>query len=146
MTRTVWPLEGDGTADVARGYTRQGAPAGAEVDNAGTRPARGSAAGGGYATADDLLAFDRALFGAKLCSPGWAAWVAGAPEPRAGASAPAEAPGAAFAGGAPGISTEWLHEGGVTLLVLTNRDPEVTRAVVGPLHAIVRRMTAPPRR
>lgn len=145
MTATGWPLEGDGTPGLARGYTRQGAAAGAERDNVATRPARGSAAGGGYSTAADLLAFDRALFAGRLCSPGWAAWVAGAPRPKAGAATPPGPPATGFAGGAPGISSEWTHEGDVTLIVLTNRDPETSRPAMEALRGIVRRMGSTPR-
>lgn len=142
MKDTGYPVEGDGSPGLARGYTREGAPEGAERDNAATRPARGSAAGGGYATAADLVAFDRALFGGRLCPPEWAAWVGGGPRPRPGAAAGAEAPMAGFAGGAPGVASEWLHEGDVTLVVLTNRDPRVSGAVLEPVREIVRRMAA----
>ncbi len=40
-----------------------------------TRPARGSAAGGGYATAEDLLKFAHALYGCKLLSEAWTNWI-----------------------------------------------------------------------
>ena len=147
MKRTLYPIEGDGTPNVARGYTRHDAGDG-EKDNEGTRPARGSAAGGGYSTAADILRFDRALLSARLCDPGWSAWVAGEARPdrgAAGAVSPADA-NFGFAGGAPGISSQWQHEGDVTLIVLTNRDPEVTRAVIQPLRETLRRMTPPAKR
>src|SRR5262249_52303448 len=62
MKTTLYPIEGDGTPRLARGYTREGADDG-ERDNLLSRPARGSAAGGGYSTAADLLSFDKALLG-----------------------------------------------------------------------------------
>jgi len=145
MSATGYPIEGDGTPGLARGYTREGAPAGEERDNLATRPWRGSAAGGGYSTATDLLVFDRALFAGRLCTPAWAAWVAGGPRPRPGSAAAPEPPLAGFAGGAPGIASEWLHEGDVTLVVLTNRDPEVSGAVLEPVRDVVRRMKRVPR-
>jgi D-alanyl-D-alanine carboxypeptidase len=145
MASTGYPIEGDGAPGLARGYTREGAPPGEERDNAATRPARGSAAGGGYSTAADLLAFDRALFGGRLCSRAWAAWVAGARPPAPGAREAPAPPRTGFAGGAPGISTEWLHEGDVTLIVLTNRDPQVTGPVLAPVRDVVRRMPPAPR-
>jgi len=141
MTSTLYPVEGDGAPRIARGYTSKGAATGAEADNVTTRPARGSAAGGGYSTTTDILTFDHALFAAKLCSPGWAAWVAGGPRPGPNVEVPPGPLGAAFAGGAPGIASEWQHEGDVTLIVLTNRDPETTKPVLEPLREIVRRMS-----
>ena len=141
MRDTGYPIEGDGTPGLAHGYTRGDSATAVERDNVSTRPARGSAAGGGYATASDLLAFDRALLAGKLCSRAWAEWVTGGPRPdRFGAGAPDERPSFGFAGGAPGISSEWLHEGDVTLIVLTNRDPMTTQPVLEPLRAIARRM------
>ncbi|HNS06306.1 MAG TPA: serine hydrolase domain-containing protein, partial [Candidatus Saccharicenans sp.] len=50
-------------------------------NNIYTRPARGSAAGGGYATAEDLLKFARALYGCKLLSEAWTNWIFTGVEP-----------------------------------------------------------------
>lgn len=145
MKHTGYPIEGDGTPKLARGYTRRDAGDG-ERDNLVTRPARGSAAGGGYSIAADLLRFDRALLSAKLCGAGWSAWVTGETRPDRGAAesvSPTDA-NFGFAGGAPGVSTQWLHEGDVTLIVLTNRDPQVTSGTMAPLRETLRRMTPPP--
>jgi len=147
MRSTGYPIEGDGTPHLAHGYTVEDSSGAEERDNAASRPARGSAAGGGYATAGDLLGFDRALLAGKLCGRAWAEWVTGGPRPdRFGSKPSGEAPGFGFGGGAPGISTEWLHEGDITLIVLTNRDPQVTQPVLEPVRALVRRMRAPARR
>lgn len=140
MTATGAPIEGDGTKGLARGYTRQGADAGQERDNVATRPARGSAAGGSYSTAADLLAFDRALVGNKLCGPGWSAWVMGEVRPDKVASGSRGMPAFGFGGGAPGVAAEWTHEGDAVLIVLTNRDPEVSQPVMRPLRDLLRRM------
>jgi len=40
-----------------------------------TRPARGSAAGGGYASAEDLLRFIRALYESRLMGEAWTNWL-----------------------------------------------------------------------
>ena len=145
MTATGAPIEGDGTKGLARGYTRKGAENGAERDNVATRPARGSAAGGLYSNAADLIAFDRALLAGKLMSPGWAGWVTGEPRPQGGVSSTSSGSPRAFgfAGGAPGIAAEWLHEGDAVLILLANRDPEVTRATVQPLRQLMRRAGGP---
>ena len=63
-----------------------------------------------------------------------------------GAPGEAGSGGFGFAGGAPGIASEWLREGDVTLIVLTNRDPEVTKAVMAPLRETLRRMSRPAKR
>jgi CubicO group peptidase (beta-lactamase class C family) len=153
MTSTGAPVEGDGTKGLARGYTKldeharvggDTAPAGSgsERDNVATRPARGSAAGGSYSTLADLLAFDHALLGGKLCGAGWSGWVIGGPRPDAGGATPPESPSFGFAGGAPGLNAEWQHEGDVVSIVLTNRDPETARPTVQGVQDIVRRMKA----
>jgi hypothetical protein len=96
---------------------------------------------------DDLLRFDQALNGDKLCAAEWTAWVMGGPppaQPRAAAAASAtgrrEAPSVGFAGGAAGISADYSREGPLTLIVLGNFDPPFTQAVAGRLRAIMRRM------
>ena len=72
-------------------------------------------------------------------------WVTGGPRPGPGATSTAPAPPPAgqsfgFAGGAPGLNAEWLHEGDVVLIVLTNRDPETAHPTVQGVEDIVRRM------
>ena len=105
---------------------------------------RRSAAGGSYSTLDDLLAFDKALLGARLVNAGWSEWVMGGPRPGKEPIDPAamQSPGFGFAGGAPGISTEWFHDGPWTIIILTNRDPEVSRPFIEAVEAVVRRVRA----
>jgi CubicO group peptidase (beta-lactamase class C family) len=133
MTRSAALVEGDGTANVARGYTAGGVANGEEHDNVNMRAACGSAAGGIYSTADDLMALDRALFEGKLCTREWAAWVC------AGGKASPDS-GFSLSSGDPGIATEWIHKGELLLIVLANRDPKPTQVVLKPAMAIFRRM------
>jgi CubicO group peptidase (beta-lactamase class C family) len=143
MKATAYVAMDDTARDVAMGYTRGEGGRDPLTDNRATRPARGSAAGGGYSTVDDMLRFDQALLGNRLCAAGWTAWVIGGPPPGANqaATAPgAERPGFGFAGGAPGISAEHTHEGALTLIVLGNFDPKFTQAVAQQLRAVMRRM------
>ncbi len=112
------------TANLASGYTTRGGER--ETDDAMrrnniyTRPARGSAAGGGYSTAHDLLKLANALQSGKVVNPALAPDI---PKP---ANAPfAAVKGAGIAGGAPGINAvmEASMPGGYTLIVLSNYDP-----------------------
>lgn len=88
-------------------------------------PARGSSAGGGYSTADDMLRFDMALRGGKLLSPAWTAWFY-SDQSTAPAGPPGRlAGGTGVAGGAPGVnaSLEMDLDTGYTVVVLSNLDP-----------------------
>jgi CubicO group peptidase (beta-lactamase class C family) len=106
------PLQADALqAQVAMGYTRRGGPL---RSNIYTRGASGSAAGGGYATAADLLAFDRAMkHGTLLPSERAAAFYAGR----------------GIAGGSSGVNAV-LESGQVwTVIVLTNLDPPAGESI-----------------
>ena len=88
---------------VAHGYTRRGENSQLR-SNVYMHGASGSAAGGGYSTADDLLAFMRAIRQGRLKN--------------------AEGmEGFGIAGGAPGINSFLAHQGAWTVIVLTNFDP-----------------------
>ncbi|MBK8147831.1 MAG: beta-lactamase family protein [Acidobacteria bacterium] len=107
------------TPNMAEGYTTLGVADGAarkRRNNLDTRPARGSSAGGGYSTADDLLKFSLALQSGKLRLPNTSG-----DDPRA----PGKFGGFGFAGGSPGVNgmIEIIAEGGYTVIVLSNYDP-----------------------
>lgn len=127
--------------NVAEGYTRD---AGAGLRrNIYTKPARGSAAGGGYSTVRDMLAFSRALLADRLTSPEWTAWVMGGPEPGKGAAgAPERPPGIGVAGGAPGMNAMLEIEAatGTTIVVLANLDPPAAGTVARQARALLRRV------
>jgi len=97
--------------NTASGYTNRGAKGG-RVNNVFTRPARGSAAGGGYSTAEDLLKFSIALKAGKLTIPDDNG------QPRKDASW-------GIAGGADGINGVFIvnAQSGYTVIVLSNYDP-----------------------
>ena len=144
MNATGYFEADDPAPDLAMGYTRGEDGKSPLHENVFTRPARGSAAGGGYSTVDDMLRFDQALHADKLCAPGWTQWVIGGPAPAepqaATAGGPRMAPSVGFAGGAPGISADYTREGPLTLIVLGNFDPPFTQAVAGRLRGILHRM------
>lgn len=120
--------------NLAVGYTRRGAGNRDRRNNFYTRPARGSSAGGGYSTPEDLLKFAIAFENNKLLSPEYTAWMAtgeipkGMAEKVAGGSNQASAGrrgGIGFAGGAPGINAtvEIELDSGYTTIVMSNYDP-----------------------
>lgn len=119
-------------ANLAEGYTRNWGgvdrTSGPRRNNIYTRPARGSAAGGGYSTATDLLRFTEALAGNRLLSPQYTGWILTGADPKEGRGRAAGAPshgGLGIAGGAPGINAalEFDVAGGDTIIVLSNYDP-----------------------
>ncbi len=99
----------------ARGYTKQGGR-GTFVLNQATLPGRGSSAGGGYSTAEDLLRFVRCLEAGKIRLP--------------------DSSGLGIAGGAPGINAylEWDPRRKTVVIVLSNFDPpaagDVARRII----------------
>jgi D-alanyl-D-alanine carboxypeptidase len=95
--------------DVARGYTRRGGPGPGLRSNADMVGSRGSAAGGAYATAGDLLAYVQALRANRLLTAEQTARVA---------------PGRfGVAGGAPGLNAVVQMDAETVVVVLANLDP-----------------------
>jgi CubicO group peptidase (beta-lactamase class C family) len=94
----------------ALGYTRSGD--GSWRSNYDTLPAKGSSAGGGYSTAEDLLKYTIALGKGVLRHPDAAG-------------------GMGIAGGAPGLNAalDWDPRSGYALIVLSNYDPPAAERV-----------------
>lgn len=106
MTNTDSFISGAKTPNLAEGYRLN--ESGERVNNVDTRPGRGSSAGGGYSTTEDLLKFANALREYKLLSPENSRRILGR---------------AAVAGGAPGINAELEVAPEYTIIVLGNYDP-----------------------
>jgi CubicO group peptidase (beta-lactamase class C family) len=102
MSATGYPHADAIEADVAIGYTRRSAD-GQLRSNVYLHGATGSAAGGGYSTASDLLAFVNAVRQGKLPSQ--------------------DRDGLGIAGGAPGINAIIESDSAWTVIVLANVDP-----------------------
>lgn len=121
MNNTAW-FEADAIVpNLAQGYSTEGSPDGTRRSNIYTRPARGSAAGGGYSTAEDLLKF------ALACE--------------AGKFGPAQQLG--VAGGAPGLNAvlEPGLKGGFTVVVMSNYDPPSAEQVAKKIRQLVSRVS-----
>ena len=116
MTSTGYPRSDRPQPDIAQGYTRQG---GELRNNLAMHGVAGSAAGGGYSTALDLLTYVKALQAGKF--PG------ANTEP-------------AIAGGAPGINALMEKRGEWVVIVLANLDPPAaTRPGIAIADALTRR-------
>ena len=119
MTRAGYPRTDAIEANVAEGYTRRAG--GNELRrNVYTRGAAGSAAGGGYATAADLLAYDNALREGRILDAAGVSRLLRGAQVQPGTRAMG---GFAIAGGAPGINALLDSNGVWTVVVLTNLDP-----------------------
>lgn len=109
------PLQTDAILpDVAMGYTRRAGEEGQLKNNVLMRGAAGCAAGGGYATAADMLAYAEALRLGRIPDV-----------------APSKSLG--IAGGAPGINSVLEQNGSWTVVVLSNFDPPAAEDIARPL-------------
>jgi D-alanyl-D-alanine carboxypeptidase len=125
VSRHVFGKAGMRTAQARRdggavGYTRRSPDGeGALRPNTPMLGAAGSAAGGGFATADDLLAFDTALRKGLLADAKQTAWLLDVP-----AVTPGRSDGhLGVAGGAPGINAILESNAEWAVVVLANLDP-----------------------
>ena len=125
--------------DRAEGYLPDGRK------NVYTKPARGSSAGGGYATAPDLLRFSRALQAGKLLPPGLTAWVL-SPGPTPADAKPSVPPdfrpGFGIAGGSPGQNAvlDIADPEGLTVIVLCNGEPPMAERTARWIRALWERV------
>jgi CubicO group peptidase (beta-lactamase class C family) len=114
MTRSGF-LGPDGQQpDVAHGYTRRDSAGSEPRPNTAMVGARGSAAGGAYATAADLARYIGALRGNRLLSPEVTTRLLGGTGEQASM---------AIAGGAPGLNAVIQASGDIVVVVLANLDP-----------------------
>jgi D-alanyl-D-alanine carboxypeptidase len=123
-------------SQVAVGYTTEGAASpGARRSSEAFHGMAGSAAGGAYATAADLLAFDNALRERRLLDAKMTAWILGGD-----AAATGRAPGdIGIAGGAPGCNAALESNGEWTVAVVGNLDPpNATRVAAAIRQALMR--------
>lgn len=139
-------------ANLAVGYTRMGADGRARPDeprrpNTSRLPFKGSPAGGGYSTLDDLLKFDRALRSHKLLGAKFTEIIT---------TGKVDAPFGKYAygfgdsrvngkryvghnGGGPGTAAQFesYTDTGYTLIVLANYDPPSVMPLVKEIEQIV---------
>lgn len=107
MTSTGYPRSDKPEPDMAIGYTRRGGD-GTLQNNLSMHGVTGSAAGGGYSTALDLLTYVKAVRAGRF---------------------PGADPEMGIAGGAPGTNAIVEARGEWVVIVLTNRDPPTGQQV-----------------
>ncbi|HET7218090.1 MAG TPA: serine hydrolase domain-containing protein [Vicinamibacterales bacterium] len=118
MSSTGYPQIDGIETNIAVGYTRRTGD-GSLRSNVFMHGAAGSAAGGGYSTIGDMLAFDNALREGRLLTPDATVALLGG-KPAASGRAGG---GMGIAGGAPGTNAVLESNGTWTVVVLTNLDP-----------------------
>ena len=111
--------------NMASGYTRNdGRGQNGRRNNMYTRPAKGSSAGGGYSTVEDMLKFANALHERKLRLPDFSKPPASGKQEKRGMVS-GSPDGMGIAGGAPGINADFSTgvAGHYTVIVMANYDP-----------------------
>jgi CubicO group peptidase (beta-lactamase class C family) len=101
-------------------------------------PAVSTSAGGGYSTAEDLLAFDQAMRANRLLPPAWTDWFYSDKTSPPSLDAPAKKRGGGWgiAGGTAGVNAQIESDldGGATVVVLSNLDPPSAETVAKKLR------------
>lgn len=134
--------------NLARGYTHRderGEENGKRRSNIYTLPARGSAAGGGYSTAGDLLRFTTALRTGKLLDGRHTVWMYDGDLPDQGPvdlAAAVRHGGLGIAGGSPGVNAavETDNGSGYAAIILSNYDPPSAEQLAGQIRRIIKRI------
>ena len=144
MKNTDSYAKDDASAAVAIGYSRRlgapGDPPGDPRPNTAALPWRGSPAGGGYSTAQDLSRYVHALEGQQLLSEQTLSRFYGAVRlPNNGGLRVA----LGVAGGSPGCNADVENEWGWTLVVLANGDPPAAESLARTARDWIRRVPDP---
>lgn len=129
------------TPNLATGYTHPEGDSINWVSNIYTAPARGSSAGGGYSTVDDLFKFIQALRNGKLLSAKYSHWMLTGDLPETDPELPLKKGDFGIAGGAPGINAavEFDASTGSLVIVLGNYDPPAAMEVARKLRGLLMR-------
>jgi len=138
MSRSGFPVRDGTSADLAVGYTREGASDDSLRPNLGMLPIRGCPAGSSSHTAEDLWKLDRALRADKLLGPQWTDWVYGGTTP-SGKAVARDRPAShamGVAGGGPGVNAVLESDPELTVIVLSNLDPPAAQRLGGQLQRV----------
>jgi len=125
MKNSDWYPLSSITPNLATGYLHPDGKEKEWMSNIHMLPERGSSAGGGYTTADDLTSFVHALLNGELLSPRYTEWVINGSIPASDPPLPIREGGVGIAGGTAGVNAVLDFEArtGDILVVLSNYDP-----------------------
>ncbi|MBI3364168.1 MAG: beta-lactamase family protein [Ignavibacteriae bacterium] len=142
MKNTDWYEMNAVVPNIATGYERVEGNESTWISNIYTAPQRGSSAGGGYSTAEDLLKFAVALQEGKLFSPRYSTWMLTGNLPNESVGKIDRSGGIGIAGGAPGINAAFEHEvkSGFTTIVLSNYTPPSAEQVAKKIRSWLKRI------
>ena len=127
--------------NLATGYTHPEENENIWVSNIYSAPGRGSSAGGGYSTVEDLFKFIQALRNGKILSPKYSAWALTRFLPTTDPTLPIKEGNLGIAGGAPGINAGIDYEAktGDIVIVLGNYDPPAAMDVSKKIRGFMKR-------
>jgi len=130
------------TPSLATGYRRPNQGSTGWVSNVYTAPARGSSAGGGYSTVEDLFAFLQALRNGKLLTAKYLSWMLTGDIPASDPALPLAQGAIGIAGGAEGINgdVEFDAKNGDAVIVLGNYGPPAAMEVAAQLRGLLKRL------
>jgi len=142
MKNSDW-FPSDGVVpNLATGYAHPEGDERTWISNVHMLPGRGSSAGGGYSTLDDLQMFIHALLNGKLLSPKYTEWMLTSTLPATDPPMPLKHGGIGIAGGTAGVNAavEFDAESGNIVIVLSNYGPPAAEAVSKQIREMMRRV------
>jgi D-alanyl-D-alanine carboxypeptidase len=130
------------TPNLATGYTHPENDNKTWISNIYTAPGRGSSAGGGYSTVDDMFNLIQALRYAKILSPRYSSLILNRTLPEKDPALPIREGGFGIAGGAPGINSfaDYNASTGETIIVFGNYDPPAAMDAAKKIRSLMKRI------
>lgn len=128
--------------NIATGYLHPEANDKSWISNIHMLPGRGSSAGGGYSTLDDLQMFIRALLSGKLLSPKYTEWMLAGRIPLTDPPLPLKQGGIGIAGGTSGVNAAIEFDAGTgnIVIVLANYDPPAAEQISKQIRDMMKRV------
>ncbi|MFN0159006.1 MAG: serine hydrolase domain-containing protein [Bacteroidota bacterium] len=142
MNNSDWFPSDAVTPNIATGYVHPEGDEQTWISNIHALPGRGSSAGGGYSTLDDLYRFIHALLGGKFLNARYSEWMLTNTHPQSDPPLPLKHGGIGIAGGTAGVNAavELDAESGDVVIVLANYDRPSAEAVSKTIRGLMKRV------